>query len=184
MNLGDLAHEALERETLDEEVGALLVLADLTERNGTWSFFDRLPRSAAKPRIADIQAHMRRYSSCPRPLKILVRCSCTPVSCNARLDPSTWDPDTRSKLLQRAPGRKRFGFFMPTVVGADLRAAFEANCLRGAWRETALWIPTCSARRPPSLADAPRPDVSPAQVLLRLFEQLRARICARWYSAQ
>merc|ERR1719453_694042 len=30
------------------------------------------------------------------------------------------------------PGRKRFGFFMPAVIGADLRAAFEANCLRGA----------------------------------------------------
>merc|ERR1719426_490464 len=33
--LGDLAHEALERETLDEEVGRLLVLADLAQRHGT-----------------------------------------------------------------------------------------------------------------------------------------------------
>merc|ERR1719197_2423572 len=38
------------------------------------------------------------------------------------------------RISRRAtvPGRKRCGFFMPTVVGADFRAAFEASCLRGA----------------------------------------------------
>lgn len=30
------------------------------------------------------------------------------------------------------PGRKRWGFLMPPVEGVDLRAAFEASCLRGA----------------------------------------------------
>ena len=33
--LGDLADEALEGELADEELGGLLVLADLTERDGT-----------------------------------------------------------------------------------------------------------------------------------------------------
>jgi hypothetical protein len=30
------------------------------------------------------------------------------------------------------PGLKRCGFFTPPVEGADLRAAFDASCLRGA----------------------------------------------------
>ena len=31
------------------------------------------------------------------------------------------------------PGLKRCGFLIPPVAGADLRAAFEASCLRGAF---------------------------------------------------
>ena len=31
------------------------------------------------------------------------------------------------------PGRYRCGFLIPAVAGADLRAAFVASCLRGAF---------------------------------------------------
>jgi hypothetical protein len=46
--LGDLADEALEGELADEELGGLLVLADLTERDGTGPVAVRLLDAAGR----------------------------------------------------------------------------------------------------------------------------------------
>ena len=46
--LGDLPHEALERQLADQQLGGLLVLADLTERDGTRAVPVRLLHAAGR----------------------------------------------------------------------------------------------------------------------------------------